>query len=268
VLQPSGGGQQQAETPQDDPETAHAESAMVELEQFTNVNLNILPPIPVLSPGQGQQITQPSVASADGLAVAFQGTSVAPGIGNQPGEATVSIFGASGTGTTFMYVFDRSGSMEGIPIRVAKAELIRSLDSLDDTHRFNIIFYSGRNDWLLWQPGRRLVPATAQNKQSATIFVNGIMADGGTRHFEPLIEAINHRPDVIFFLTDGDPWDDLTPAELRDIENRNSRVGRGAQINVIQFGGGSFTDTSSRSLQQLADQNFGEFRYFNVLGLR
>ena len=79
------------------------------------------------------------------------------------------------------------------------------------------------------------------------------------------MEAINHRPDVIFFLTDGERQDDLTPLQLSNIERANSRIGQGAQINVIQFGSGGFTDSLSVSLQQLADQNRGMLRYINVL---
>ena len=264
VLQPSGDGQQ-AEPPQDESQTAHSESITAELERFTDINLNVFPATPVLAPGQNQQVAHPSTASASDLAESLQpSVSSGLGIGNQTGETTVSVFGTSGTGTKFMYVFDRSGSMEGAPMRAAKAELIRSLGSLDDRHQFNIIFYSSRNSWQPWQPGRRLLAATEANKQNAVRFVAGIVADGGTEHFEPLLEAIAHRPDVIFFLTDGETHDDLTAAQLREIEQRNSRFGRGTQINVIQFGSGGFTDFPSRSLQRLAEQNFGEYRYVNV----
>ena len=268
VLQPSGGGEQRTE-PQDEPQEAPAESILTELEQFTDINLSVLPITPALSPGQHQQVSQPATASATDLAEALQ-PSVLTGrsVGNQTGETTASVFGTSGTGSKFMYVFDRSGSMEGTPMQAAKTELIRSLEGFDDRHQFNIIFYSGRNSWQLWQPGRRLFFATEANKQNAIRFVSGIIADGGTRHFEPLMEAIAHRPDVIFFLTDGDPQDDLTDAELSSIDRANSRFGRGAQINVIQFGDGSFTNSRSRSLQRLAEQNFGEYQYVNVTVLQ
>jgi hypothetical protein len=275
TLQPSGGGQQAAEETADGRQQTTEEG---ELEQITDIQLSILPVTIALAPGQDQNVAQPGGASVTGasaadLAVALQqsGAGIGSGIGAGTGEATIQLFGTEGTGTRFVYVFDRSTSMEGARIRHAKAELIRSLDSLGDSHQFNIIFYSGRDHWQLWRPperGRRLlVYATVANKQSATRFVNGITAFGGTRHFEPLIEAINHRPDVIFFLTDGESQDDLTPAELREIERRNN-LGRAVQINVIQFGGGGFFDAPSRSLEQLATDNHGDYRYFSVLGLR
>jgi len=266
VLQASGGGQQAEETTDDSQQAA---TDGFELERFSDINLTVMPVTPALAPGQEQNVAQSGTASATDLAAAFQpSVGIGAGIGNQTGETTVHFFGQSGTGTRFVYVLDRSASMEGAPIRVAKAELIRSVNSLEEHHQFNIIYYSGRNNWRLWQPGRRLLLATEQNKQSATRFVESIMADGGTQHFEPLMEAIRHRPDVIFFLTDGEVQDDLTPVEHSNIDRENSRLGRGAQINVVQFGTGGFTDSESRSLQRLAAENHGQYQYFNVLGFR
>jgi uncharacterized protein YegL len=173
------------------------------------------------------------------------------------------MFGAEGKGRKFMYVFDRSGSMEGAPLRAAKAELIRSLEALGDLHQFNILFYSG--DYRLWRSGKRLVFATPTEKNNAVQFIESVTAEGGTRHFEPLLEAIAHHPDVIFFLTDGEAQDDLTAVQLRSIERANST---GTKINVIQFGSGGLTDPPSRSLQQLAEQNDGQYHYTNVKALQ
>ena len=269
IAQPSGGGQQAVAETVNGVQQA-TETAMTELEQFT-ANLAALPIPSVLSPGPNQNAIGPSAASATDTTMAFQqgNQRIGHGVGAGTGEATVQVFGTGGKGMTFMYVFDRSTSMEGAKIRAAKAELTRSLDALGDLHRFNIIFYSSQNSMRLWEGGRKLLFATAQNKQSAVRFVSSITAEGSTRHYEPLLEAIAHRPDVIFFLTDGESQDDLTAVQLGEIERRNSQYGHGAQINVIQFGSGGFTDSESRSLKQLAEQNFsGQYLYVNVSVLR
>ena len=260
VLQSSGGSRQQAESLTDSQNT-ESENATAEWANLSNANLNLLPPTPVIAPGQ-QHTTGVGTDSVSEIAASFQqGTQGNAGVGT--GEASVQIFGTHGKGTKFMYIFDRSGSMEGMPVRAAKAELIRSLDSLGDLHQFNIVFYS--TDYQLWQPGRRLPFATPTNKQNAVRFVESMTAAGNTNHYPPLEAAIAHRPDVIFFLTDGERKDDLSPLQLSTIERMNSRMGRGTQINVIQFGSGGLTDSPSKSLQQLADQNNGEYRYVNVL---
>jgi len=263
VLQSSGGVRQPMESAQTDSQAAESELAAIETKTFSSAPLSISPAIPVLAPGQNQNSPDAARESATGIAESFEGVP-GPRIGTQTGEATAQIFGVSGTGSKFMYVFDRSGSMLGRPIQMAKAELIASLDSLGDAHQFNIIFYSGRDEWQLWRPGRRLMFATDSNKRSAVQFVEGITATGSTQHFEPLKEAVAHRPDVIFFLTDGESHDDLTAAQLSEIERLNSRIGRGAQINVIQFGSGGMTDSPSRPLQHLAEQNHGKYHYVNV----
>jgi hypothetical protein len=253
------------------PNSADSDVTEIVLERFVNdVALTIPPPIRTIAPG-GNTPNNASNDSATNLVTSMQqGALTNTGIGNA-GEATVQVFGLPGTGRKFMYVFDRSNSMGdfgGRPIQRAKEELIRSLDSLDDLHQFNIIFYSGRDTMQLWQPGRRLVFASPIEKERACRFVEGIVASGGTWHLAPLKEAVAHRPDVIFFLTDGEAKDDLSPDQLQEIDRANNQFRAGAQINVIQFGTGGLTDPSSRSLRQLAEDNRGLYKYVNVATLR
>jgi hypothetical protein len=258
VLQSRGGAREPGAA---SPSAHTAESELTEFEKFAQGTLSL----PIPAPGR-QQGTQANAGSAAEITQSFETT----GSGNAgkgmlgTGETVVQIFGTQGKGTRFMYVFDHSASMEGRLIRRAKAELVQSLDSLGDLHQFNIIFYN--NESKPWRSGtvRKLIYATQSDKLDATRFIDGITAIGGTKHVTPLLEAIAHRPDVIFFLTDGESKDDLKPAELEAIERANS-FGRGAQINVIQFGYGGLTDSESRSLRQLAEQNHGgQYRYINV----
>ena len=58
------------------------------------------------------------------------------------GGVTVRVFGVGGEGTRFMYVFDRSSSMNGHKLQEVKKELSESLSALNNNHRFNIIFYN------------------------------------------------------------------------------------------------------------------------------
>ena len=259
LLQASGGIRQQADT-----QTTESEQTAAELEAaLTGAGVNALPSIPALAPGPQQNAASSGGAAATDLTQAFQLTNPGPpGVGQ--GETTVKVFGTNGKGTKFMYVFDCSLSMEGRRLQMAKAELIRSLDALGDLHQFNILFYSGERQHYFWRSGGRLIFAQETEKRAAIRFVEGIIAEGGTHHYQPLLEAIKLRPDVIFFLTDGEKKDDPTAVQLADIERANSRFGAGTQINVIQFGGGGLTDSESRVLRQLADQNHGEYIYVNV----
>ena len=72
------------------------------------------------------------------------------------GYATTKIFGIEARGTKFVYVFDRSASMSdhgGKPLRAAKAELLASLNNLDEHNQFYIIFYN--EEPRMFKPARR-----------------------------------------------------------------------------------------------------------------
>lgn len=183
-------------------------------------------------------------------------------VGALGGKAVVGVFGTSGEGYKFVYVFDRSGSMGGSgrnALEAAKAELLASLRALSQTHQFQIIFY---NDQVTkFNPTGdpdRLVFANEQNKQAAARFLATITADGGTQHEAALSAAIRLRPDVIFFLTDADE-PKLYPAQLQRIH----RMANGITINTIEFGYGPRV-AEDNFLVRLARENGGQHAYFDV----
>jgi hypothetical protein len=180
------------------------------------------------------------------------------------GRARTKLYGIEADGYKFIYVFDRSGSMGGsgrnTPLSSAKANLLASLDSLGDTHQFQIIFYNEKPTMfaLAGHPDR-LVFGNAENRATAQQFVRGITADGGTRHEEALWMALKMQPDVIFFLTDADQ-PELSPSQLEKIQRANS--GR-TSINTIEFGLGPQIQ-SDNFLMRLARDNNGKYAYVDV----
>ncbi len=215
-------------------------------------------------------------ASGDGLAGGAspqRGIGSAAGLPGQPrgtnqvrgGYARTGVFGISGEGYKFAYVFDRSGSMDGhggAPLSAAKAELIASLKDLGQTHQFQIIFYNEHPR--VFNPTgtpSRLVFGTDQNKYLAQKFVGSITADGATRHEEALEMAVRMGPDVIFFLTDADE-PRLSSKQLAHI----AQINRGSAINAIEFGYGPQSD-SENFLVKLARQNGGKHVYIDVARL-
>lgn len=180
------------------------------------------------------------------------------------GKARTSVFGLEGTGHKFVYVFDRSGSMGGgtrSPLAAAKAELLASLDSLEETHQFQIIFYNDAPQvFALDGQPQKLVFGTRQNKTAAEQFVGSVIANGGTRHEGALHTALRMRPDVIFFLTDGDE-PSLNSQQLAQVRRLNA----GASINTIQFGLGPRLG-GDNFLVQLAHENGGQYVYIDVSG--
>ena len=193
------------------------------------------------------------------------GNSARPSTGLKGGYARTGVFGVQGEGRKFVYVFDRSGSMDGhggAPLAAAKSQLIVSLEDLGSTHQFQIIFYNEhpRVFNISGAPGR-LVFATDSNRNLARRFVQSMTADGATEHEEALVLALRMAPDVIFFLTDADE-----PRMNADQLSRIERLNRGSSINTIEFGYGPPLDTNN-FLVQLAERNGGKHVYVDVAGL-
>lgn len=184
--------------------------------------------------------------------------------GTDRGTST-EVFGITGVGTKFVYVFDRSGSMEsygGKPLRAAKLELTQSLADLDSVHQFQIIFYN--KDSKIFKPRGRaeLIWGDTENKTLAKRFVDSIEASGGTEHLGALKKALDMGPDVIFFLTDADQ-PKLTFGELQKIRQWN----RGTTIHAIEFGAGPQFEADN-FLMKLARQNGGQHAYVDVRRIR
>ncbi|REK11934.1 MAG: hypothetical protein DWQ37_13000 [Planctomycetota bacterium] len=188
-----------------------------------------------------------------------------------------SVFGQVGEGSEFVYVFDRSDSMNSTfsftsegetvfsvtPLAASKAELMRSLKDLSDNHLFHILFYN-HEVWKFDAPGLRddrLVLATSRNKRRASKFVASVYGTGRTKHIPPLEAALRMHPDVIFLLTDGEEKDDPTESELRRLRKLND--GR-TKINVIQF---CYKPRTNGTLVKLAEETGGQHTFMDMARL-
>jgi hypothetical protein len=179
------------------------------------------------------------------------------------GYATTSVFGVEGHGNKFVYLFDRSASMEGPPMSTAKRQLLESLQSLDDVNQFQIIFFNSKTRMFDASGGsKRIAFASDRNKQLAANFVGGITADGGTDRMVALKDALNLMPNVVFFLTDAD--DPMSASELAEVTRLNRRAQ--ASICVIEFGRKP-TPTPDNFLMQLARESGGKYGYVDTTKL-
>jgi hypothetical protein len=217
------------------------------------------------------QITPVAVTESTGAGAEPPGSQASGAAGGRPGSpdgddryAKVSVFGVEGTGNKFLYVFDRSSSMEGAPLAAAKRQLVESLNSLDTVHQFHIIFFNHRLRMFdVTSGGRRIAFASERNKKLAANFIGGMTADGGTDRFTALKQALAFRPDVIFFLTDAD--DPMSTSEMADLEQVYSRSG--TAICVIEFGR-TPTAPQKNFLTELAGQSGGKYGYVNTAKLK
>ncbi len=152
----------------------------------------------------------------------------------------------------------------GKPLRAAKAELIRSLRTMTDRQRFQIIFYNDKpTPFKISGMPLQMVAGEEAYVARAESYVNSIAAFGGTEHEAALKMALRMSPDVIFFMTDA-RIPRLSVAELREIKNRADSVG--TTIHAIEFGPDPVASPDS-FLRELAEQNNGEYRYVDVRSL-
>jgi hypothetical protein len=176
----------------------------------------------------------------------------------------VSVFGsAPATGRSFVFVIDRSKSMGGDGLNAlaaARNELSRALAHLTPQHRFQIIAYHHQ---CVYFDVPRLVPATQENRERISDFIDDLAALGGTDHEMALRAALGLEPDAIFLLNDGgDPH--LNEIVLKNVHKLAE--GRTA-IHCVQFGFGPMTQ-SDNFMTRLAHQNQGSFTYVDMSGAR
>ena len=183
--------------------------------------------------------------------------------GGTPGAA---FMGVRDEGTKVVFVIDASGSMSAHnSMQVAKSSLISSLQALEETQQFLIIFYDN-NPVVLNLKGdtqSRLYTANESNKNMARQKLSAIHPGSGTKHVPALEMALRLQPDVIFFLTDAQE-PPIYPAELEDLKRMNTKKTR---IHAIEFGVGpeiGETTYPSNFLRKLSRQNGGSYRYFDV----
>jgi hypothetical protein len=192
---------------------------------------------------------------------------IAKGSGGPEGHSeigTTAVFGISGSGSSFVYVFDRSDSMNafgGRPLREAKRELIKSLASLTDRQRFSLIFYNDHpTPFAPTGAPYAMLPGDEAMVTTAKRYVESIRAYGGTEHFEAIRLALRLSPDVIFFLTDAS-MPPMSSSDLRSIQA--SAQSTGTTIHAIEFGTKPAASANS-FLKELASMNGGRYQYINV----
>lgn len=223
------------------------------------------------STGSADAFVQGRIRLADGRSPDQLGDhELVPGTtraGQGAGQTTTELFGVAGSGSTFVYVFDRSESMSAAgsaPLRAAKTELIRSLDTLTERQQFQIIFYNDTPD-VFHNDGDAtgLVTGEPATIARARDYVRRTVAVGGTEHEEALRMALRLAPDVIFFLTDA-KIQTMSSAQLDDITRRAEDAG--TTIHAIQFGTGP--PPTNTFLEQLVRRGGGGYRYVDVTKLK
>jgi len=186
---------------------------------------------------------------------------------------SAKFFGTKAQGNKFVYVLDRSGSMDYTSadvnnyrvsrFDVARMELLKSVDSLQPHQEFYVVLFSTgmkqmfNEESLLPQP----VKATPENKERLKDWLWEDRAFGGTDPRDSLKLAFKMNPDAIFMLSDGEFRDERDGDPLSiDIARRQVNENTPIRINSIALE----DDASKANMEELSDVSGGQFRFVKV----
>jgi len=169
------------------------------------------------------------------------------------GGAGTSFFGIEARGSRFLYIVDVSGSMsESDRIGTLRTNLIESMNALPEQAQFLIIAYS--DNAFVIDGAYRWNRADDGTKFKVRTWINRLVSSGGTEPAPAFEEAfkLKPRPDVIYFMTDGQQTDVL-PGFIRALNTR----GRRTKINTIVFGDWDGEEV----MRRIAKESGGQYRY-------
>lgn len=194
--------------------------------------------------GKAKQWWQYAARQGNQAAVQNLGILIAP-----PKREAVSFFGTPGQGNRFVFIIDKSGSMEGNRLAHAKRELVATLNQLPAHALFMVYFFDDNADPM--QP-QGMMEATPANLKAAMRWVMGRSCQGGgTNPGTAIHKAFRLKPDTIWLLSDG-----VFAQEHIGLVKRLNHGDR-TRVNTL-----AFHDPSGEGLlKAIAGQNGGRFRF-------
>jgi hypothetical protein len=183
---------------------------------------------------------------------AYQTTSpvTPPAANNSPGPPSVGPLHGPlvRPGSSIVYVLDRSGSMaQDKKLPYAVALLKASLAQLGPEVRFQIVAYDSQAMPFRLAGNLALAPASVKNISDAGNLLDGLVAEGSSRHVDGLQAGLALQPDFLILLTDAG---NLSSTDVKRIKQWNRK---GTSIHAFLIGVGAGADVSS--LREFAGDN-------------
>jgi len=185
-----------------------------------------------------------------------EGGSGLSSLGEGPGNAaTASFFGTQVEGRRILYLLDNSGGMKKGKFETLAEELLKSVDSLQASQQFYVIFYSDTVYPLFYpRSATDFVRATKQNKDFLRAWLETVELCLGNSIDEALAAANVVQPDVVFLLTDGKLF-------TTDAKERILLEGASRNFPINTFGMGvKQSSTAAAELRLVAAANRGTYR--------
>jgi len=167
--------------------------------------------------------------------------------------------GISGNARRVVYVCDATGTMLGLKFKLLQKQLYKAIDILKPIQGFNVVFFKGGDSNAEWSNpfAEELVVANPQNKQRVRQFIDQFQVVGkGTNPLPALQAAFAQKPQLVYFLTDGE-FNNVVGYEQVLAEVRRLNADKTVKVNTIAFM--SVDPKAEEALQKMARENGGRF---------
>ena len=158
-----------------------------------------------------------------------------PSIGNGVGgHGHGGMFDGAAGAESVAFVIDASVSMRGGRMERALEQLFDSIRSLNEDQSFFLVFFNKKTYPMMWPAiERRLIPATEYNKERVIYWAKHVVPDNNTQPQNALRMALKLKPQLLYFLTDGE-IPDSTIDIAKDHCTRVTRM-NSVQISDVPF---------------------------------
>jgi hypothetical protein len=136
-----------------------------------------------------------------------------------------------------VFIVDATGTMLGLKFKIVQEHLRQAVARLTPEQRFNIVYFRGGDSENEWRVpfALHLRPADAGSVREAQQFIDRTTVVGrGTNPLPALQLAFGLRPDVIYFISDGE-FNNVVGYEQVIAAVRKLNARRRTRLNVIQI---------------------------------
>lgn len=182
------------------------------------------------------------------------GNGTGDGVGDGYGKGAGKFFEKRAEGTRFVFVVDCSQSMNHpdaseykTRFNRLKIEMAKSITKMEASSEYFIIFF---NDEVHPMPMQTMQGAQAKSRAKVFEWLATVPAVGKTDPRPALKLAMGMRPDVVYFLTDGE----FHPSIVRDLDKVTQR---GVAIHTFALGNADAETT----LKAIAERNGGQYTF-------
>ena len=165
-----------------------------------------------------------------------------------------------------VFLIDKSGSMRGGQLEMAKRALFTSLEAMGGKGKFYVYFFTGSSDAMRLEGTRSpvMLEANAANISKVSDWIDSRLAGGGTNPSDSLKSAFTHKPTHLFLLTDGEFRIRKGDPKVGDlIKSLNSA--KETTVNTLAVGDPLRGTTAEASLMIIAYENGGAYTFVDPL---